>query len=1007
MSDTQTTLNQVPVGCGCAGCQKAANESTDVLNTTLNDDVTYTASIGDGEGASEGAEPGTPGPDALQSGYSWTPGSGGVTTLTYHFYTSYPGFYADNDENTNFQSFDQADDIFPATDGSMVASMLEIFEMVESFTNIDFVEFSGSIPNNTSQPIPDIGMGVASIDPDAGAYAYYPTGYHKGGDIWINNYYANRPGYSSTVNPTNGNYAHYVLIHELGHALGLKHSFSGSTVLTGIENTEQYTVMAYDNSPWGGLFAETFQLYDIAALQELYGVNNNYATGNNTYTLSSTKAHTIWDAGGTDTLDGSANSFNQTIRLEDGTFSSIGQTNNVAIAYDAIIENANGGSGNDTIYGNDANNVINGNGGNDTIYGSAGNDTLNGGSGTDTVIYSGSIDDFTGSVSGNTVTLTSDATGTDTLTGFETFTFNGVNYTFEQIQAQFTPIAVKMNFLWDGGSHYFKSLDSGNIMFTESMLGQSGAATNVMSFARTPLGVTARVLTPADQAVESIILKNDDITSVELRGFRIVNVEQDGQAEDTSVTILEGMRGWVTTGSGDDTISVSLIEIVSVDPNNLDFYKINSGDGNDNITVGGTLMNTDLTVNAGSGNDVINVTVSVVGNINGQDGDDQITAGGGDNVISGGNGDDTINGENGNDKIFGDAGADTINGGNGNDEIRGGSEDDILNGDNGFDWLYGGTGNDTLNGGDKDDKLYGEDGDDTLNGGEGFDLLRGDDGNDTLNGGNFADDLFGGIGNDTLNGDDGADVLQGEAGIDELNGGAGNDKLYGGSGDDTLDGGIGNDLLYGGTGGDVLNGGDGRDRLYGEGGNDTLNGGANYDRMFGDAGDDILNGEGGNDRLYGGADNDTLNGGTGKDLLYGESGNDRLDGGDGDDRLYAGDGIDILIGGNGNDRFYGDTGVDTFVFSSSINAGDQIYNFNIAEDIINLTDILSGFGPGSDISEFVQIDVINNSVAQLRVNADGGTGFFIKAGTIFADLTGQTAQTLLDSGALVADNSVL
>lgn len=63
------------------------------------------------------------------------------------------------------------------------------------------------------------------------------------------------------------------------------------------------------------LHAYGLQLYDIAALQELYGANTNTRTGDDTYKLDQglgrkgdkTKAfiYTIWDAGGDDTLDAS------------------------------------------------------------------------------------------------------------------------------------------------------------------------------------------------------------------------------------------------------------------------------------------------------------------------------------------------------------------------------------------------------------------------------------------------------------------------------------------------------------------------------------------------------------------------------------------------------------------------------------------------------------------------------------------------------------------------------
>ena len=95
----------------------------------------------------------------------------------------------------------------------------------------------------------------------------------------------------------------------------------------------------------------------------------------------------IYDAGGTDTLDFSFYSANQVISLVEGSFSSIGDNintddpedpliNNITIAVGTVIENAIGGSGDDSFIGNDSDNVFTGNGGNDTYTGGAGNDMV-------------------------------------------------------------------------------------------------------------------------------------------------------------------------------------------------------------------------------------------------------------------------------------------------------------------------------------------------------------------------------------------------------------------------------------------------------------------------------------------------------------------------------------------------------------------------------------------------------------------------------------------------------
>jgi Ca2+-binding RTX toxin-like protein len=141
---------------------------------------------------------------------------------------------------------------------------------------------------------------------------------------------------------------------------------------------------------------------------------------------------------------------------------------------------------------------------------------------------------------------------------------------------------------------------------------------------------------------------------------------------------------------------------------------------------------------------------------------DQVSGNDADNAISTGAGNDTVSGR---------AGADVIDTGDGDDVLAGNRHDDLLTAGPGDDVISGGGGPDTLDGGDGNDVLYGFQGHDLIRGGAGMDELIGGDGDDVLVGGDDQDELFGAVGRDVLIGGDGVDSLQGAAGEDVLFGG--------------------------------------------------------------------------------------------------------------------------------------------------------------------------------------------------------------------------------------------
>ncbi len=243
-----------------------------------------------------------------------------------------------------------------------------------------------------------------------------------------------------------------------------------------------------------------------------------------------------------------------------------------------------------------------------------------------------------------------------------------------------------------------------------------------------------------------------------------------------------------------------------------------------------------------------------------------------------------------------------IEAGDGNDTIIGSDEfGEMIDGNDGNDTITAGAGDDTIDGGDGNDSITAGDGNDLIDGDDGQDFIDGGTGNDTINAGNGQDSVFGGAGDDSINAGDGLDSVDGGAGMDELNGSSGNDTLNGGADNDTVFGGSENDSINGGDGDDIVNGQAGNDTVAGDTGNDTALGGGGNESLLGSAGDDIINGQSGNDTLLGGDGDDRAYGGRGNDSLDGQTGNDTVLGHSGDDILSGGGGSDSVVGGSGDD----------------------------------------------------------------------------------------------------------
>ena len=127
-------------------------------------------------------------------------------------------------------------------------------------------------------------------------------------------------------------------------------------------------------------------------------------------------------------------------------------------------------------------------------------------------------------------------------------------------------------------------------------------------------------------------------------------------------------------------------------------------------------------------------------------------------VHSGTSASETYTGDDSDEKVDMGGGEDEADGSGGNNVILGGSGDDTLTSSGNFDIVMGGAGDDTITvTGGSGGLFMGGTGDDNITGGAGVDVLMGDEGDDTLDGGGGNDALMGGSGNDMLTGGTGAD----------------------------------------------------------------------------------------------------------------------------------------------------------------------------------------------------------------------------------------------------------
>lgn len=861
--------------------------------------------------------------------------------------------------------------------------------------------------------------------------------------------------YGSTLD----SYGFQSYVHEIGHALGLGHPGEYNTTAnypvdaSYLNDSWATSVMSYFNQTENTYFAEQGFTYnivvtpmagDIAGMQLLYGLSTTTRTGNTVYGFNSnanrsiydatqfpTVAYTIFDSGGTDTLDYSLTGFNQTIDLNPETFSSVlGSVGNVSIGRGVVIENAIGGAGSDTILGNDVANYLRGGAGDDVIEGHGGNDRLDGGTGAD-VMRGGAGNDTFYVDSTTDQVVEAAAEGTDTVITSATFTL-GVNVERLTLtgSASITGRGNGLNNIIIGNS-------GANVIDgragTDSMSGGDGNDTYTVDNAGDSITETS---TGGIDTVRSSIsyTLGSNLENLVLTGLA-ANGTGNGLANhiygNAAGNVLNGGTGAdvMSGGDGNDTYYV--------DTGTDRVIETSATGGNDTVrssasfVLGANIENLVLTGAAfrATGNDLPNYLYGTVGA----------------NILDGRGGADTMRGGGGNDTYYVDDAGDVV----------------IEGSDAGYDTVQSSvtfvlssnlealvlTGSAAINatGNALDNRIIGNSGANIIDGGGGADVMNGGRGADTYIVDNAGDRVI------DSNPGDGDSVLSsisyilpayfallrltgtafratGNSVVNQLYGNAADNILDGRAGADTMFGGAGNDTYYVDNVGDVVgeSANEGNDRVMstvtftlidnietliltgtaaingtGNGlantlvGNDApnvLDGGAGADRMQGNGGDDAYYVDNAGDRVIestaGGYD--TVNSAISfvlpaqvESLVL--TADNMIDGtGNSLDNLLIGNGAhNILDGGAGADRMEGGRGADYYYVD---NAGDVV-----VEDVN-----YGEFGAGDTIFTTVSYALPDNVE---RIQLLGTESINATGNSLDNIMTGNDGDNVLNGGA--------
>lgn len=802
--DTIEIDDWVLTGCACPACAASRGDTVDAA------DLSEQTATSGGYSVDYDTTDADQAVDALLGGIAWN-----TTSLTFSFPDSSDDFsYNWSGEQNGFGAFNSAQ-------ADAARDALDIFASVSGLT---FTELTGEADR-------DADLTFAESSYAGTAYAYFPSSGDWGGDSWFNTRHFN--------NPEVGTYGWSTFLHEIGHAVGLKHGHEtyGAGALPFEMDSHEYSLMTYrsfvgssgsyySNEAYGG--PQTLMMLDTAAVQAIYGANFAHNSGDTIYAFDPETGQmlvdgeiavtpganrilrTIWDGDGEDTYDLSAYDSDLAIDLSPGghvdlDVGGLAQRSRLgageyakghvfnALQYEgderSLIENAVAGAGDDTLFGNQAANRLVGGAGDDVLAGGAGNDVLIGGEGFDIAVFDGVFSDFVVTFVEGALEVLGD--GLDrVLSSIETLRFDDLEAAFADFALAPEPEDEAPPETEGAGED--QPADPEAEPTEEAVGGDPEAGDDTQPDLDDPSEPEGDE--PTDPPTEP---EDDEPSDPPEDPDEPSEPEGDEPVEEPPVD--EPEEPGIEEPVAEDPVTTdrepeepSADEPVEDEPAEEEPEQDDTEDDGRRVPVADDpLSDADETDDLEPPEET--------------EPEDDVPP----DLTPDTPDDDTPDDPQPDDRL---------------PEPKGGEEDEdvVMLGEARADDLTGGKGDDTLSGAGGEDTLRGGDGEDNLSGDAGDDLLLGGGENDRLSGGGGADRLKGGAGDDLLMGGRAADTLNGGSGDDDIEGGGGRDRLVGRSGDDRLSGGGGADTLRGNAGDDSLEGGFGRDVMSGGGGVDSF-----------------------------------------------------------------------------------------------------------------------------------------------------------------------------------------